>query len=32
MGIPLLASFDIRQHAGYSLKSSVKVQYMYVYK
>lgn len=24
MGIPLLASFDIRQHAGYSLKSSVK--------
>ncbi len=27
MGIPLLASFDIRQHAGYSLKSSMKVCY-----
>ena len=29
MGIPPLASFDIRQHAGYSLKSSVKVSLIF---
>lgn len=30
MGIPPLASFDIRQHAGRSLKSSVKVCLVYI--